>query len=699
MNKTIWLATAALTVLAAPALAQTTPAQSPTPDSAARAPVPTGPVQSAPEVDATQQGVLVFEPAFFADSRPDTALDMIARLPGFGFNPGDNGTRGYAGAAGNVLIDGDRPSSKSDGLDQVLRRISADSVERIELIRGGAPGIDMQGQSVVANVVLRRTVTVERVLELNTYMYPDGYLGPIIAGSYSRREGENSIEGSFSATTDRTDGTGEGFRRRYDPSGALIQDADLVLWDRFRNVRGTGAIQRPFAGGSLKVNGLLGWFGSESSQDVLIRSGAGIDSFNDEDVESVNSELGVNWTRDLSPRLGLELVGLQRYGAQDYVGVSESGPNSSTFSEDSSQGESIGRAVLRFRPNDRWAFEGGGEVAYNFLDSATAYEENGVQIPLPSSSVKVEELRGEVFGQATWRPSPKLTLEAGLRVEVSEISQSGDSDLTKSFVYPKPRVQLTWTPWEGHQFRLRAERQVGQLDFGDFVASADIDIGQVEGGNPDLEPDKTTLLEAVYERRFWGEGALTIMAQHGEVEDVVDIIPLTGGFDGVGNIGDGSFDVLETRLTLPMDKLGIPNARLQARGSWVHTEVTDPLTGETRRFQGNQAFGCGVNFNHDLQGGKWSYGFDHGCNIDKGRLFRVREVRSLYQEPFITLYAQWKPSADLTIKIDYANIADRELGYDREIYAGPRDVSPVAFREVRRTTMSPWVFVQVRKSF
>jgi hypothetical protein len=207
MTKTIWLATAALSVLAVPAMAQTNPSQSPTPESAAQAPVPTGPAQSAPEIDAAQRGVLIFEPAFFADSRPDTALDMIARLPGFGFDTGDTGTRGFAGAAGNVLIDGDRPSSKSDSLDQVLRRISADSVERIELIRGGAPGIDMQGRSVIANVVLRRTVTTERVLEFNNYIYPDGYIGPIIAGQYSRREGDNSIEGSISATTDRTDGT------------------------------------------------------------------------------------------------------------------------------------------------------------------------------------------------------------------------------------------------------------------------------------------------------------------------------------------------------------------------------------------------------------------------------------------------------------------------------------------------------------
>ena len=148
-----------------------------------------------------QTGVLVFAPEFFAGSSPNTALDMIARLPGFQFDQGNNGTRGFAGAAGNVLIDGDRPSSKSDGLEGVLRRISADSVERIELIRGGAPGIDMQGQTVVANVVLKRTVTTERVLETNAYFYPDGYVGPILAGQWSRREGENQTEASFSAST------------------------------------------------------------------------------------------------------------------------------------------------------------------------------------------------------------------------------------------------------------------------------------------------------------------------------------------------------------------------------------------------------------------------------------------------------------------------------------------------------------------
>src|SRR6476620_9922820 len=237
MHKAVWLTATALALSAAPAMAQDT----------------------APPAGA-QQGILVFEPAFFAESRPNTVLDMLSRLPGFNLEFGDSGTRGYAGAGGNVLIDGQRPAIKSESLDQYLRRIAAASVERIELVRGSAPGIDMQGRSVIANIVLRRTVTTERVIELNPYFYPDGYIGPLIRGQYSRREGDSQEELSFSATSDkRIDLVGDGYRRRYDANGNLTQDARLGLDDLFRNVNLAGAVQRPVGGGLLRVNGLANY--------------------------------------------------------------------------------------------------------------------------------------------------------------------------------------------------------------------------------------------------------------------------------------------------------------------------------------------------------------------------------------------------------------------------------------------------------
>ena len=678
MTKALWLATTMLVAAPFTAAAQGAP-----PTTAA---------------DAAQQGVLVFEPAFFADSSPNTALDMISRLPGFGLDTGNTDTRGFAGAAGNVLIDGDRPSSKSDGLDDILQRISADSVERIELIRGGAPGIDMQGRSVVANVILKRTVQIETVFEANAYLYPDGYVGPLLTASWSRREGDSQLEASLSATTDRTDDTGDGYRRRYNAAGVLTQDAELERYDRFRNVRGTAGWQGRTGGGLLRINGVVGWNDSVSSIDTLIRAGTGRNERVENDSDEVEAELGLNWSRPLGERTELELTGLQRYETDTDESRSFSGTNSTVFGGEGTAGETIGRAVLRFRKSDRWAFEGGGEAAYNFLDSATTYVENGVPVLLPSASVKVEETRGELFGQTTWRPGPGLTVEAALRVEVSEISQSGDSDLSETFVYPKPRLQVTWTPIADHQLRLRVQREVGQLDFGDFVASADVDLNQVEGGNPELEPAKAWVLEAVYERRFWGEGALTLTAQYKRWEDLIDVIPLTGGFEAVGNIGDGSSSYQQIAVTLPMDRLGLTNARLIARATVSQSSVTDPLTGEDRRFSGQIAFGCGIDFNQDLRGGRWSYGFQHGCNLDDPVQYRIREVRNIEDEPFVTVYGQWKPRPDLTVRLDLGNATDREMRRERFVYSGPRNSAPLSFREERGTRMSPWLFLQIRKT-
>src|SRR3569833_1698099 len=112
-----------------------------------------------------EAGISVYPPSFFSDARPATAADMIARLPGFSLDTGSGtSVRGFAGTAGNVLVDGTRPTAKNDDLQSILQRIPAASVERIEVIQGSAPGIDMQGQSVVANVVRKIGASVQTIL-------------------------------------------------------------------------------------------------------------------------------------------------------------------------------------------------------------------------------------------------------------------------------------------------------------------------------------------------------------------------------------------------------------------------------------------------------------------------------------------------------------------------------------------------------
>ena len=333
---------------------------------------------------------------------------MIARLPGFALDIGNSGARGLSGTAGNVLIDGALPSSKSDTLDEILQRIAASSVERIELIRGGAPGIDMRGRAVVANVVLKPTPKTQIVVEPSVYLYRDGFVGPLLKGSYTRREGERQTEASFSATADRTGDTAQGRRIRTDASGAQVQTAGLDLVNHYANIDARGAIQRPLWGGKLHTNLVVDYVARRDFQATTIASGAGADEFTHENSRTPSGEFGFTWTRAPGPRTTFELTGLQRLSNTHYRGAFDSAGSGSVFTSIATSGESVLRVTDSFRPNGKLAIEAGAEMAYNFLSSDSSFSQNGAAVALPDSSVLVNELRGEGFVQATWSPSPKL---------------------------------------------------------------------------------------------------------------------------------------------------------------------------------------------------------------------------------------------------------------------------------------------------
>ncbi|MHA6718983.1 TonB-dependent receptor plug domain-containing protein [Sphingomonas sp. RS6] len=657
--------------------------------------------QQAPSsTEATpEQGVLVYGPEFFGSTALATALEMVQRLPGFTPDYGNSDARGLAGNSGNILIDGRPPASKTDSLGVVLRRISAASVARIELIRGGAPGIDMQGRAVVANVVLKRTEATEKLIDFQTYVYRDGYVGPDVTAQYTHRNGDAREELSVELVTDRTAGTAQGTRTRTDASGGLYQLHDLDLWDRYRNANARGSIQRRAGGGLLRVNARVDYTNLNSSQTVTLLAGSGSDGRAEDVTHDWAGELGANWTRPLGEKSEIELIALQRLGHESYDSSTVSGGFISTFGSQSTNGESIVRSILRHKIDRHWSVEGGGEIAYNFLRSDTAYAEENQLVALPNNQVFVNELRGEMFGQASWTPSPRLTVEAGLRTEVSRIASNGDFDRRRSFFYPKPRVQLTWRPSKKDQLRLRLERTVSQLDFDDFVASTEINLGTVIGGNGNLVPQRTLTLEAVYEHRFWNIGAIELGVSHEATSDVIDYIPLEDGYDAVGNIGDGTRDTASGKLTLPFDKIGIKDARLRVSAAVTRSRVTDPLTGERRRYSDEVPFTCNVTFSHDLSGGRFTYGIDHSCNADRSHLYRIAEYRTTDIEPVLTLFGQWKPSKKLTVRADLGNAINAARIYDRDVYTGPRNTAPLLYRERRVQRRGQYLYLQVRRAF
>jgi outer membrane receptor for ferrienterochelin and colicin len=662
---------------------------------------------------APAEGVIIYRPDYFAAQRPNTALDMVNRLPGFSLEEGDQ-VRGFAGAAGNVLIDGQRPTTKADSLGDILSRIPASQVERIELIRGGAPGIDMQGRSVVANVIRRKGDSLTQTAAVGAHVFAEtGKVMPTWRYELSWRSGERSADLALTRGTSMDDSVWHGTRVRRDATGALLSR-------EYVGNEGDGAphsakvgFKTPLGPGVLRANAtyqISNFKYEEHFRSPLDRIDS-IDRSRDDRLE-----LGLNYAWNLTPTLSLEALGLQKTGNSEYRGTYRYTGGFDIFTSEAEIGETIGRVVLRNRFSDTLTVEGGGEAAFNFREGHVAYMSNGAPVTLPSADVRVEEKRAEGFIQGTWKPMDKLTVEGGVRVESSTISEDGSNQLERSFVYPKPRLLLTWSPNKQNQLRLRIEKEVGQLNFGDFVASSNLSAGYVVAGNPDLRPEQSLTVEGVYERRFWDRGALVLTLRHQQIDDVIDRVPvfvdadsngvaddLDGDgfgdyFDAPGNIGSGTNTEASVNLTLPTDRLHIKGGELKVDYTWRDSEVTDPTTGESRRISGQRPQVTEVRFRQDLPKYKlnWSVGYYGGWEETH---YRFNQVLHMDIWNFYFASVEYKPDPKTSVSLEASNFAPFTFSRERKVYTGPRDTSPLAFAEDLETRSQFRIYARVRRTF
>ena len=659
---------------------------------------------STPEAVSTQPaeatGVTPYASAFFAAAQPNSAMDMISRIPGFSFDGGDN-VRGYGGAAGNVLIDGQRPASKSEGLEDSLRRIQSSQVERIDIIRGGAPGIDMQGKTVIANVILRKDKPGQWLFAVADIFYTDGRSAPAVRFEGSRKFDDKTFEWSALAFTFVDDGAGEGPRDVVSSTGTLLRESDLDETGGGSGLTLKSGYKGPALGGRLAVNAKYDAEHYEwSLNDFRTFPTSGRLAVNDDNA-SDQGEVGANWERAITSKTRFEFTGLMQRRYSDYSSAFTDGADDGLFSQHNESGESIARGVLRSTRSPTWSLEGGGEVAFNFLDSGQEYVENGVPVTLPAANVRVEERRGEVFGTSTWRLSPRLSTEAGMRIEISTIAQSGDTNLEKSLTYYKPRVAVTWSPTPVDQFRLRVEREVGQLDFGDFVSSVAFSTGMGTAGNADLEPSKTWVVEAAYERKFWTDGAIVFRVEHDEITDATDRVPVIGpgyAFDAPGNIGDGTSDTLSVSLNLPLARMGVPGGLLRGTADWRKSEVTDPVTGESRRISGQRPFTAELHFSQALPTYKTQWGVDSFIGWEQ-RFYRFDQIETVELGTWVEVYAEYKPRPDLSFRVEVQNMAARNFTRTRDVFTGPRNISTVDFTDRRDLSFDPFLFFRIRHTF
>lgn len=655
-----------------------------------------GPCSDAAALSCTDGDRVIYRPNFFAQYQPVTALDMVRRVPGFSIDEGDD-VRGFGGAAGNVLIDGQRPSTKSTDIFTTLSRIGAGAVDRIELIRGGTGGLDVGGQSVVVNVV-RKTGAGAGDPSIWEFVLlkrrPNGGVRPA---------GEVAFNGKWGDTKYTVGADAFGFATRFTAEEDITRfvgaDERRLRVGHYRE-QGGGAnlkLEHPRANGdTARFNFETNYVRSneETDETRLLQAGGPDLALFTFPFEQFRYELGGDYEHAFTDHFDAKLIAVFGRSTERFdsgfafvpaLGVADQ----SIFSSERQIGETIGRAEFGWTGFKGHSIQFGGEFAKNFIESAAelvADDGTGALVPVPldGANTRVTELRGEPFVSDSWKINPKLTLDAAFRFEFSRIAQSGDNANSRFFTYPKPSLKLTYAPSAKTQWRASAERTVNQLSFDQFVSSVNFDDEDVDFGNPDLRPQRAWEFELTFERRFGQIGVAELTGYYNLVQDVEDLLPIGGVVEVPGNIGDGALYGATLKLTAPLDFLLLKNARIESQTTWRDSSVIDPVTGLDRDFSFTPDLFYDLEFRQDFLTQKASWGFAFSkANTEGG--FGLDELSAFRAETEFSVFLETTRIKGVKARFEVNDIINSTNFRDRTVFDGSRADDIALFREIRRS--------------
>lgn len=660
-----------------------------------------------PESVGSNDDTVIYPASFFTSYQPVSALDMVEQIPGFQISDGD-GSRGFAGAGGNVLINGERPSSKQDSVSSILLRVPASRVSQIKLIRGNTGRFDAGGQAQLVNVIVdnsRRAWTWSSTVEQDL---DSG--GPTPSGRLSvvDRAGNTTWGAGISASTSFFGNT---MKERLLIAGVDAENRDEFERRRSRTLRLNANSASAFGEVTLRLNSEVVFrksdFLERSRRTPLSDPGPPFNLNQESDDTELEIEFGGDLEWQPAPQWEAKLIGLHNSRIVDdenrEILIAAPLPPELRRQSilDATQRESIGRFELDWTATPARLLEFDLETALNALDNALVLRtgDDGELIPVdvPGANNRVEELRGDLELRDTWQLGT-FSLESALGAELSRISQSGAGTPDREFFFLKPSLTLVHAPHERTLNRIRFRREVAQLNFGDFVSSANFSDDDIDRGNPDLEPQQTWAAEISTERRFGRLGVAKLTAFHHWITDVQDLLPVGDRFEVPGNIGDGRRWGLEAEGTIPLMAIGMKQARIDLEARWEDSSVTDPVTGEDRRFSGQRRYALEGELRQDLVDIGWAWGIESDY-VDRSVRFELDELdiddRGVDVEAFIETTRYFGVKMQLTLQ----NLLNREFLRDRSVFDGPRGSSPVQFREARDLRRGRSVVLSVSGAF
>lgn len=663
--------------------------------------------EAAGAIDEAVEERRSFTPADFARFSPRNALEIVEQIPAFQLVEADS-NRGLGQASSNVLVDGQRLSSKSETVSDQLRRIPVDKVARIEIVDGASldiPGLTGQ----VANIV-----TVGGSFE-GTYEWQPTY---DVGERLSLLQGNISVSGSagdFEFTGGVSNDASQrreffGTSRLFDPADQLFESRESIFRTIYDQPKLSASVKwTPREAVIANARSSYRWVISDSvgTEDRADPHGPISTVRRPGFTDFEEFELGGDLT---FPFIGgsLKLIGLASnswsdFGSEEVLTDLASGIDTGTrFLQNTERSERIARGEFSWSSGSTdWQIA--GEAAFNTLDNVGRLfllDEDGefVERDFPGAVGGVTEDRYE--GSLTYgRPlASTMKLQATAAVEQSMLATTGANANERSFLRPKGSVSLAWDPSDDLDLSFTARRRVGQLQFSDFLARIFLEEDRQNAGNNDLLPPQSWEYVLEGTKRFGAYGSVNLRAFHYEIEDLVDIILVEGG-ESPGNIDSASRTGASANGTLQLEPFGVAGAKFDLSLSYEDSNVTDPLTGLDREIIFTQEWSGRLDFRHDISGSDIAYGgyLFYGVAVP---YFRIREQGILENGQFLNnLFVEHKDVFGLKVRAQAFNLFGDVQTRARTIFADRRDIADQAFREVAMFRRSPYYRLSMTGSF
>ena len=659
------------------------------------------------EVLSQENNKIIYDQAYFRQYNITNAADAIKRIPGVenlssgnnSYEPGDNNKRrGFGSSGTQILINGERQSSKSNNIIKTLERINADSLIRIEVIRGTEAGLDVRSDGVIINIIVDGNLSKDS----GTWSAALGYL---TSGSSNWRG-----IGSWSTKIKKTDiilgfeRIGDLNSRKYNEF--TVDQEQSLLYYRLRETIEYQSSNRVNIDlnskindkSTIRINTLL-WFNGKENAPQIQEYFSPSDTNNKAFYKKINWdrredndgwEFGGDWEHQINKNHSLKLRVVLTEENEDQNDISflddtENSYNNSTETNIRKENERIIRLSFNKLIGKNSSLEYGLESAYNKLNrifNLRFFDSNSIETNagLINTSGLVEEDRYEGFLSYNLPLSEKIRAELALNYEWSEISQSGDVNLSREFKYWKPRIDIKWDYKKNRQIRFNIERNIGQINFDNFISSYDQFEETIRAGNPDLRPETSWKFKLEHEWRLPNDGGvITLKGSAREIDGPVDRLPIDG-YAGIGNLGSGERTKATIDGSIRINKL-LQGGVFRFSGYLQSSEVIDPVTNIKRDFSWYKRWQTMIGLRQDIPGGKYSWGLTYRSQ-SQFNIYDPYLWGRFAQDPTLSFGFTAKINPRLNFNFIAKNILDTNFGFGRKlIYNGFKSNNDLLIQE------------------